>query len=36
MEFHPDSYKISKAIKTWLNEIREGKREDKFGWMVKV
>jgi branched-chain amino acid aminotransferase len=36
MEFHPDSYKISKAIKNWLTEIREGKREDKFGWMVKV
>ena len=36
MEFNPDNYKISKSIKTWLNEIREGKREDKFGWMVKV
>ncbi len=36
MEFHPDSYKIPNAIKNWLNEIREGKREDKFGWMVKV
>jgi len=36
MEFNPDSYKISKHIKSWLNDIREGKAEDKYGWMVKV
>jgi branched-chain amino acid aminotransferase len=36
MEFNPDNYKISKAIKGWLNDIREGKAEDKYGWMVKV
>lgn len=36
MEFNPDNYKISKSIKSWLNDIREGKREDKYGWMVKV
>jgi len=36
MEFNPDNYKISKHIKSWLNDIREGKAEDKYGWMVKV
>jgi len=36
MEFNPDNYKISKHIKSWLNDIREGKAEDRYGWMVKV
>jgi branched-chain amino acid aminotransferase len=36
MEFNPDNYKISRHIKSWLNDIREGKAEDKYGWMVKV
>lgn len=36
MEFNPDNYKISKSIKSWLNDIREGKTEDKYGWMLKV
>lgn len=36
MEFNPDNYKISKHIKSWLNDIREGKAEDKYSWMVKV
>jgi len=36
MNFDTDSYKISSAIKTWLTEIREGKREDKYGWMFRV
>lgn len=36
MEFNPASYKISPAIKSWLNDIREGRREDKFKWMWAV
>lgn len=36
MKFNTDSYKISKAVKSWLNDIREGKIEDKYGWMLKV
>lgn len=36
MTFDTDRYSISPAIKTWLNDIREGRIADKFGWMVKV
>lgn len=36
MEFNTDHYKISGAIKKWLNDIREGKIEDKQGWMWKI
>lgn len=36
MEFDTDSWKTAPTVKKWLNEIREGKREDKYGWMVKV
>lgn len=36
MTFDTDGYRISPAIKTWLNDIREGRIADKFGWMVKV
>lgn len=36
MKFATDTYQLSPAIKTWLNDIREGRREDNNGWMVKV
>ncbi len=36
MEFDTDQYKISGAVKEWLNGIREGRIEDKYGWMWKV
>jgi branched-chain amino acid aminotransferase len=36
MEFNTAEYKISTAVKTWLNDIREGKREDRYDWMWKV
>ncbi len=36
MEFNTDNYKISTAVKSWLNDIREGKKEDKYEWMWKV
>jgi branched-chain amino acid aminotransferase len=36
MKFNTDHFKISQSLKTWLNDIREGKLEDKYGWMWKV
>lgn len=36
MKFNTDNYRISGAVKTWLNDIRECRLEDKYGWMVKV
>ncbi|RYY53702.1 MAG: branched chain amino acid aminotransferase, partial [Chitinophagaceae bacterium] len=36
MHFNTDKYEISRAVKTWLNEIRSGERADKYNWMVKV
>jgi len=36
MDFDTDSYKISSAVKNWLSDIREGRREDKYGWMWRV
>jgi branched-chain amino acid aminotransferase len=36
MTFDIDQWRTAPTIKTWLDEIREGKREDKYDWMVKV
>jgi branched-chain amino acid aminotransferase len=36
MNFDVDNWKTAPAIKKWLTDIREGRREDKYGWMVKV
>jgi branched-chain amino acid aminotransferase len=36
MNFNTDNYKTSSAVKTWLSDIREGKKEDKYGWIWKV
>ena len=36
MEFNTETYKISGTVKTWLNDIREGRRADTFEWMMKV
>jgi branched-chain amino acid aminotransferase len=36
MNFDTDNYKISNAVKSWLNDIREGRIADKNGWMWKV
>ncbi|HRO71275.1 MAG TPA: branched-chain amino acid aminotransferase [Chitinophagaceae bacterium] len=36
MDFDTDKYKISGAVKEWLNGIREGRVADKYGWMWKV
>ena len=36
MEFDTSKWKTAPTIKKWLTDIREGRREDKYGWMVKV
>ncbi len=36
MHFNVDEWKTAPTIRKWLNDIREGRREDKYGWMVKV
>jgi len=36
MNFNVDQWKTAPTIKKWLSDIREGRREDKYGWMVKV
>lgn len=36
MQFNTDEWKTAPAVKRWLSEIREGRKEDQFGWMVKV
>lgn len=36
MNFNTENYKISDAVKKWLNDIREGKIADKYGWMWRV
>lgn len=36
MHFDTDKWQTAPTIKKWLADIREGRREDKYGWMVKV
>ena len=36
MKFDVEKWKTAPALKNWLTEIREGKREDKYQWMWKV
>jgi branched-chain amino acid aminotransferase len=36
MTFDTDKWRTAPIIKQWLNDIREGKREDKYGWMMPV
>lgn len=36
MNFDVDKWKTAPTIKKWLAEIRESKREDKYGWMVRL
>jgi len=36
MNFDVDQWKAAPMIKNWLTDIREGRREDKYGWMTKV
>ncbi len=36
MNFDPATFKLAEKIKQQLNDIREGRAEDKHGWMYKV
>jgi branched-chain amino acid aminotransferase len=36
MQFDTDNWKTAPTVKKWLTDIREGRREDKYGWMWKV
>lgn len=36
MIFDTAKYNVSGAVKQWLNDIREGRIEDRYGWMWKV
>ena len=36
MNFDVEKWKAGPAIKTWMTEIREGLREDKYHWMWKI
>jgi branched-chain amino acid aminotransferase len=36
MNFDVDKWQTAPTVKKWLTDIREGRREDKYGWMVKV
>jgi branched-chain amino acid aminotransferase len=36
MNFNVDEWKTAPAVKKLLADIREGRREDKYNWMVKV
>ncbi|MBS1598601.1 MAG: branched-chain amino acid aminotransferase [Bacteroidetes bacterium] len=36
MQFETEKWKISPTLKKLLTDIREGRKEDKHGWMVKV
>jgi branched-chain amino acid aminotransferase len=36
MKFETDKWRTAPTLKKWLTEIREGRREDKYAWMVKV
>lgn len=36
MQFDVDTWKAGPTVKKWLTDIREGRREDKYGWMFKI
>jgi len=36
MEFDTEKWRTAPTLKKCLTEIREGRREDKYGWMIKV
>ena len=36
MKFDVDNWKTAPTVKKWLTDIREGRREDKYGWMYKI
>lgn len=36
MQFDVEKWKTAPLLKKWLTDIREGRREDKYNWMVKI
>ncbi|MEI6946053.1 branched-chain amino acid aminotransferase [Paraflavisolibacter sp. H34] len=36
MHFDIDQWQVMPGVKQWLDDIRSCKKEDKYGWMVKV
>jgi branched-chain amino acid aminotransferase len=36
MQFDVDTWKAGPTVKKWLTDIREGRRDDKYGWMFKT
>jgi branched-chain amino acid aminotransferase len=36
MHFDVDKWKTAPTLKKWLADIREGRREDKYGWMWRI
>ena len=36
MTFDTDKWEVAPEVKKKMNDIKEGKAEDKFGWMVKI
>ncbi len=36
MQFDVDNWKTAPTLKKWLTDIREGRREDKYGWMMPL
>jgi branched-chain amino acid aminotransferase len=36
MTFETEQWEVSPMIKSRLTDIREGRKEDKHGWMVQI
>lgn len=36
MQFDVDNWTTAPQLKKWLTDIREGRREDKYGWMHRI
>jgi branched-chain amino acid aminotransferase len=36
MHFDTDTWKVAPMLKKWITDIREGRREDRYGWMWPV
>lgn len=36
MKFVVENWKTAPTLKKWLTDIREGRREDKYGWMHRI
>ena len=36
IQFDISKWQVAPLLKKWIADIREGRREDKYGWMVKV